>query len=85
MVGPKDTRTYNRTVVCQDIREQLTLDGVHQAEVFIGAVDEEVYIQLREEAGVLPGICGKLQFWMYGMRQAAQAWEEWYLGKMEVP
>ena len=38
--------------------------------------DEEVYIELPEEAGASEGVCGKLQFWMYGMRQAAQAWEE---------
>ena len=46
--------------------------------------DEEVYIELPEEAGASADMCGKLQFWMYGMRQAAQAWEEWYSGKMET-
>ena len=32
---------------------------------------EEVYIELPEEAEAGEGICGKLQFWMYGMRPAA--------------
>ena len=44
---------------------------------------EEVYIQLPEEAGVAEGMCGKLEFWMYGMRPAAQAWEELYSQRME--
>ena len=45
--------------------------------------EEEVYIALPEEAGGREGMCGKLQFWMYGMRPAAQAWEELYAKKME--
>ena len=44
---------------------------------------EDVYIELPVEVGAPPGICGKLEFWMYGMRSAAQAWEEWYSTKME--
>ena len=44
---------------------------------------EDVYIQLPEEAEAGAGICGKLEFWMYGMRPAAQAWEECYSQKME--
>ena len=28
-------------------------------------------------------MCGKLEFWMYIMRLAAQAWEEYYVGRME--
>ena len=44
---------------------------------------EEVYIELPEGARVGPGVCGKLIFWIYGMRQAAQAWESMYASKME--
>ena len=46
--------------------------------------EQEVYIELPEEAGAAQGMCGKLEFWMYGMRQAAQAWEECYSRKMET-
>ena len=45
--------------------------------------EEEVYIELPEEAEVAEGVCGKLEFWMYGMRPAAQAWEECYALRME--
>ena len=44
---------------------------------------EDVYIELPEEAGAGPGKCGKLNFWLYGFRQAAQAWEEHYAGRLE--
>jgi hypothetical protein len=43
---------------------------------------EDVYICLPEEAGA-PGKCGKLRRWLYGMRQAASAWERHYSQKME--
>ena len=33
---------------------------------------EDVYIELPEEAGASEGMCGKLEFWMYGMRPAAR-------------
>ena len=46
--------------------------------------EEEVYIELPEETEAAEGICGKLVFWMYGMRRAAHAWEEWYSRKMEA-
>eukprot|EP00973_Karenia_brevis_P054465 7568148-Karenia_brevis.AAC.1 len=35
----------------------------------------DVYLELPEECNCPPGHCGKLRFWMYGMRQAASAWE----------
>jgi hypothetical protein len=46
--------------------------------------DGDVYIRLPEEAGAEPGNCGKLNFWLYGCRPAASAWENHYsslLGK----
>ena len=45
--------------------------------------EENVYIELPEEAGAEGGKCGKLIHWIYGMRQAAQAWEALYAGKLE--
>ena len=38
----------------------------------------DVYIELPPEAGVGPDECGKLVYWLYGCRPAAQAWEEHY-------
>ena len=45
--------------------------------------EQEVYIELPEEVGAAEGVCGRLEFWMYGMRPAAQAWEECYSRRME--
>ena len=33
---------------------------------------------LPEECGAGPGICGKLNYWLYGFRKAAAAWEALY-------
>eukprot|EP00973_Karenia_brevis_P080408 11156597-Karenia_brevis.AAC.1 len=37
--------------------------------------EEDVYLEVPEECHCPPGYRGKLRFWMYGMRQAAAAWE----------
>jgi hypothetical protein len=37
-----------------------------------------LYVELPEEANVEEDKCGKLIHWLYGCRQAAQAWEEHY-------
>ena len=42
-----------------------------------------MYIELPAEAGAEEGKCGKLVYWLYGCREAAQAWEEHYSEKME--
>ena len=39
-------------------------------------VDE--YIELPLECGVGEGFCGKLNYWLYGFRPAASAWEKHY-------
>ena len=44
--------------------------------------EDNVYIELPEEAGVNPGVCGKLKYWLYGCRPAAQAWESFYAAKL---
>eukprot|EP00973_Karenia_brevis_P016130 2206587-Karenia_brevis.AAC.1 len=44
---------------------------------------QAVYLKLPEECRCLPGLCGKLERWMYGMRQAASAWESHYSEKFE--
>ena len=38
--------------------------------------ESDVYIQLPEEAGCPEGYCGNLNFWLYGFRPAAAAWEK---------
>mgnify|MGYP000220182890 CR=1 FL=1 len=42
-----------------------------------------MYIELPAEAGCKPGMCGKLDFWLYGFRPAAAAWEKLYANKLE--
>jgi hypothetical protein len=44
---------------------------------------QDVYIELPEEAGAGPGVCGKLEHWLYGFRPAAQAWENHYSRNLE--
>ena len=38
----------------------------------------DVYIELPEEVGCPEGSCGKLNYWLYGFRPAAAAWEKHY-------
>ena len=45
--------------------------------------EDDVFIELPEEAGAGDGVCGKLEFWLYGFRPAAQAWENHYAEKLE--
>ena len=45
--------------------------------------EEDVYIELPEECGAPPGMCGKLKYWLYGFRQAASAWEKFYSELLE--
>eukprot|EP00973_Karenia_brevis_P067756 9426443-Karenia_brevis.AAC.1 len=40
--------------------------------------EEDMYFELPEECHCPPGYCGKLKYWMYGMRQAAAAWGKHY-------
>ena len=44
---------------------------------------EDVYIELPEESGEGPGLCGKLEYWLYGFRKAASEWERFYSKKLE--
>eukprot|EP00973_Karenia_brevis_P014755 2014448-Karenia_brevis.AAC.1 len=44
--------------------------------------EEGVYLELPVECNCPPGYCGKLRCWMYGMRQAAAAWEKRYADKL---
>ena len=45
--------------------------------------EEPVYIELPEECGAGPGVCGKFNFWLYGFRTAASAWEALYSAYFE--
>jgi hypothetical protein len=44
---------------------------------------DDVHIVLPEECGLGSGVCGKLKFWLYGFRPAAQAWEGLYAQKLQ--
>ena len=45
--------------------------------------EEDVYIELPAEAGEEPGMCGKLEYWLYGFRKAASQWERFYSDRLE--
>ena len=45
---------------------------------------KDVYVELPTEAEVEDDECGKLIYWLYGCRPAAQAWEEHYSGVLEA-
>ena len=61
-------------------------DGIERKTMFLDVkkahlaplCEEDVYVELPEEANVEEDKCGKLIHWLYGCRQAAQAWEEHY-------
>ena len=40
--------------------------------------EEDVYVSLPEECGCPKGMCAKLNYWLYGFRKAATAWEDHY-------
>jgi hypothetical protein len=44
---------------------------------------EDVFIELPEEAGAGSSVCGKLRYWLYGFKKAAQAWEDFHAEKLE--
>ena len=46
--------------------------------------EDDVYITLPEACGCPEGMCGKLNFWLYGFRPAAAAWEKLYSNKFET-
>jgi len=45
--------------------------------------EEEVFIELPEECHAPEGSCGRLNFWLYGFRPAAAAWEKHYAALLE--
>ena len=45
--------------------------------------EQDVYIELPDECGDEAGVCGKLNFWLYGFRPAAAAWEKLYSQRLE--
>eukprot|EP00973_Karenia_brevis_P061600 8566220-Karenia_brevis.AAC.1 len=45
--------------------------------------EEDVYLELPPECHCPKGYCGELNYWMYGMRGVASAWERHYIGKFE--
>ena len=44
---------------------------------------DEVYVELPEEVGAGPDQVGKLDYWLYGFRPAAAAWENHYAEKLQ--
>eukprot|EP00973_Karenia_brevis_P029815 4113098-Karenia_brevis.AAC.1 len=66
-------------------------DGRHRKWMFIDVnkahlnprCEENVYLDLPPECNCPEGYCGKWNFWMYGMRGAASAWERHYVERFE--
>ena len=44
---------------------------------------EDLYVKLPPEAGAPERICARLKRWLYGMRGAAQGWEDEFTTKMQ--
>ena len=44
---------------------------------------EGLYVKLPPEAGASEGKCARLKRWLYGMRGAAQGWEDEFTSKMQ--
>ena len=61
-------------------------DGIERTSMYLDVKNahlaplckEDVYVELPAEAGAASDEVGKLVHWLYGCRQAAQAWEEHY-------
>ena len=45
---------------------------VRKAHLNAACDKDHMYVSLPEESGALPGMCGRLLRWLYGMRGAAQ-------------
>ena len=66
-------------------------DGRYRKVMFVDArkahlnpkCEDDVYIELPEECGLGKEWCGKLNYWLYGFRPAAAAWEKHYSGLLE--
>ena len=69
----KDGRKRNLKALIIDVRK-----------AHLNAVcDEEVYVQVPPESELAqPGKCGRLRRWLYGMRPAAQGWQNEYSKKL---
>ena len=55
---------------------------VSKAHLYAPVGDAEAYVALPPECEK-PEICGKLQYWLYGMRPAAAGWQEEYRRQLE--
>ena len=67
----------------QDGRERKTLYIDVKKAHLVPKCTQDVYVELPTEAGAQADECGKLEYWLYGCRQAAQAWEEDYATAFE--
>ena len=45
--------------------------------------EQDVFIELPGECDVGPDMCGKLNYWLYGFKPAAAAWENLYVTNLE--
>ena len=63
-----------------DGQERKTLYSDVKKAHLVPKCTQDVYVELPAEAEVEEDECGKLIYWLYGCRPAAQAWEEHYSG-----
>ena len=64
------------------VRRKILLIDVKKAHLNPMCKDE-VYVELPQELGVGPDQVGKLEYWLYGFRPAAAAWENHYADKLQ--
>ena len=79
----KAARQRGRWVGKKFQKKKMMLIDVQKAHLN-GVVPDGVfaYVELPPEANA-PGMCGRLIHWLYGMRQAASAWEKDYTDRLE--
>ena len=57
---------------------------ISKAHLYAPVGDEvRAYVDLPEECRK-EGVCGRLQYWFYGMRQASHGWEEEYTHRLDA-
>ena len=74
-VQRKDRTTKVRKVMFVDISKAHLYAPVD--------ADTEAFVELPPECSK-PGVCGQLQYWLYGMRPASQGWQKEYTRQLEA-
>ena len=81
MVKALLVRSVQRRDLAKKIRKLMFID-VSESHLY-ASVDAgaNAYVDLPPECSK-PGVCGKLQYWLYGMRPASHSWQEEYTRRL---